>query len=211
MLVDMSLMPMFLIAVLLLMITPGPDMIFVVANALGGGRKAGFVSLIGVATGAYLHILAAAAGITAILVTSEAAYNIVRFAGAGYLAYVGVSFLTSKSAVSAVNPALQQPLMSIYRQGVITNLLNPKAALFTLSFVPQFISPEFGSVWSQMLILGLLIVVTMVLVDLPLILASGYFAERLDTRSGMGLQLGKVIGVLLIILAIYVAVSRKPA
>ena len=211
MLVDLSLMPVFLVAVLMLMITPGPDMVFVTANALGGGPKAGFASMMGVASGAYLHIIAAAVGISAIFQTSETAYNIVRFAGAAYLFYLGVKFLMSKDSLSRIDPARQRPLGAVYRQGVITNLLNPKAALFTLSFVPQFVSSDVGPVWLQMLVLGLIIITVMIIVDLPIVLASGRFAEWLSKRSGAGNLLGKAIGMLLIGLSAYVALSRKPA
>jgi threonine/homoserine/homoserine lactone efflux protein len=208
---DLSLLPVFLAAVLLLMVTPGPDMVFVTANALGGGRRAGFASLMGVATGANLHILAAAAGLSAVLLASETAYHVIRFAGAAYLFFLGVKFLTSLDTIISVNPTRQKPLGAIYRQGVVTNLLNPKAALFTLSFVPQFVTPEIGLIWSQMLVLGLVIVTVMILVDLPIVLASGRFAEWLGRRSGADAVLGKLIGLLLIGLAIYVAIARKPA
>lgn len=208
--IDTTLLPVFMTAVFLLMITPGPDMVFVTANALGGGRKAGLASLMGVSTGAYLHIIASALGISTIFMTSQAAYNILRFAGAGYLAWLGIKFILSKESLISINPARQKPLGVIYRQGVVTNLLNPKAALFTLSFVPQFIVPEIGPVWLQILSLGLVIVSVMILVELPIVLASGYFAEFLTRCAGAGNLLGKLIGALLIGLAGYVAVSRKP-
>lgn len=208
--IDITMLPVFLVAVFLLMITPGPDMVFVVANSLGGGRKAGLASLLGVSTGAYCHIVAAALGVSAIFTSSEAAYNILRFAGAGYLTWLGIKFILSKDSLISINPAQQKPVGIIYRQGVVTNILNPKAALFTLSFVPQFVAPELGAVWLQILILGLVIVAVMILVELPLVLASGYFAEWLTRHSGAGNLLGKFIGAMLIGLAAYVAISRKP-
>lgn len=208
--IDITLLPVFLTAVFLLMIIPGPDMVFVTANALGGGRRAGFASVLGVSTGAYLHIMAAALGISAIFMTSETAYNVIRFAGAGYLAWLGIKFIRSKESMISIDPARRKPLSSIYRQGVVTNLLNPKAALFTLSFVPQFVVPEIGPVSLQILALGLVIVVVMILVDLPLVLASGYFAEFLSQRTGAGNWLGKAMGALLVGLAVYVAIARKP-
>lgn len=211
MLIDLDLMPVFLAAVLLLMITPGPDMIFVTANALGGGRKAGMASLMGVATGAWLHICLAAAGLSAVIVASPLAYEVVRFGGALYLAYVGVKFLLSKEALGSIRPAGAQALGAIYRQGVITNLLNPKAALFTLSFVPQFVAPDLGPVWAQMLVLGLVIVAVMIVVDLPIVLASGRFAEWLGQRQQASRRLGQGIGLVLIGLAAWVAFARRQA
>ncbi len=211
MLIDTSLLPIFLLAVLLLMITPGPDMIFVTANALGGGRKAGLASLMGVATGAYIHIIGAALGLSTILMASDFAFNVVRFAGAAYIAWIGYTFLTSRSSLQKIEAAKQRPLMSIYGQGVLTNLLNPKAALFTVSFVPQFVSLDVGPIWQQTMILGFLIVVVMILVDLPIVLASGKFTELIATKTGVADRLGKFIGLILLALAAYVAIARKPA
>ena len=209
--IDTSLLPVFLAAVLLLMITPGPDMVFVTANALGGGRKAGLASLMGVATGAYIHIMAAALGLSTILMASDFIFNVVRFAGAAYIAWVGFCFLRSKSSFQKIDTAKRKPLISIYRQGVLTNLLNPKAALFTVSFVPQFVSADIGPIWQQTMILGLLIVAVMILVELPIVLASGKFAELIVTNATAADRLGKLIGFVLLALAAYVAFARKPA
>jgi len=192
------------------MITPGPDMVFVTANSLAGGWRAGLASVFGVATGAYIHILAAAVGVSAIIATSELAYNAVRFGGAAYLAWIGFKFLTTKTAFGNVTAAAPKPLMIIFRQGVITNVMNPKAALFTLSFVPQFISPSHGPVWLQILILGVIICVIMILVELPIVLASGRLSERMAKSSNAGNLVGKAVGALLIGLAAYVALARRP-
>lgn len=208
--VDLSLMPLFVTAVFLLMIIPGPDMIFVMANALGGGARAGFAAMLGVASGAYLHILAAAFGISAVLRTSETAYDIVRLCGAAYLAYLGVKFLTSKSSALKIAPAMKRATLKIYREGVITNLFNPKAALFTLSFVPQFVSSDAGPVWSQMLILGMIIVAIMMAVELPIVLAAGRFSAWLAKKSGASRLLDRAIGMILLGLAAYIAADRKP-
>ena len=208
--VDLALMPVFVTAVFLLMIIPGPDMVFVTANALGGGARAGFAAMLGVASGAYLHIIAAALGISAILQTSETAYDIVRLCGAAYLAYLGVKFLRSTASITEIAPAMPRANWAIFRQGVITNLFNPKAALFTLSFVPQFVSPATGPVWSQMLVLGVIIVVIMMAVELPIILASGQFSRWLAGKSGASRWLDRAIGAMLLGLAAYIAAERKP-
>jgi threonine/homoserine/homoserine lactone efflux protein len=208
--IDLTLVPIFVAAVFMLMIIPGPDMVFVTANALGGGVRAGLAAMLGVASGAYLHVLAAAFGISAILQTSQTAYDAVRLCGAAYLAYLGIRFLRSRSSVLEISPAGEGVAWKIYRQGVITNLFNPKAALFTLSFVPQFVSTGFGPVWSQMLILGLIIVAIMIAVELPIVLASGRFSAWLAKRSGASRLLDKAIGLILLGLAAYIAAERKP-
>jgi threonine/homoserine/homoserine lactone efflux protein len=194
----------------MLMIIPGPDMVFVTANALGGGVRRGMAAMLGVASGAYLHILAAAFGISAILQTSQTAYDVVRLCGAAYLAYLGIRFLRSRSSVLEIAPSGERAIWKVYRQGVITNLFNPKAALFTLSFVPQFVSPGAGPVWSQMLVLGLIIVAIMIAVELPIILASGRFSAWLAKQSVASRLLDKAIGLMLLGLAAYIAAERKP-
>lgn len=211
MLIDPAILPVFLLAVTLLLITPGPDMIFVLAHSLGGGRRAGIAAMLGVATGAWLHVLLAVLGLSALLGASTTAFNIVRFAGAAYLAYLGLRFLLAKGSALAVDPARARPVGAIWRQGMITNLLNPKAALFTLAFLPQFTAPELGPIWAQMMVLGLIIVAVMVLVDLPLVLAAGLVAQRLAARPRLGTLLGRAIGLMLIALAVLAAVARKPA
>lgn len=208
--VDLTLVPIFVAAVFMLMIIPGPDIVFVTANALGGGVRMGMAAMLGVASGAYLHILAAAFGISAILQTSQTAYDVVRLCGAAYLAYLGIRFLRSRSSVLEISPSGERAVWKVYRQGVITNLFNPKAALFTLSFVPQFVSTGAGPVWSQMLILGVIIVAIMIVVEVPIILASGRFSAWLAKQSGASRLLDKAIGLMLLGLAAYIAAERKP-
>lgn len=193
------------------MITPGPDMMFVTANAMAGGARAGIASVLGVATGAYLHILGTAFGITAIFLASEVAYDLVRIAGASYLAWIGIKIFTSKTGFGAVSPAQSKPLITIYRQGVLTNLMNPKAALFTISFVPQFVSPSQGPIWAQILTLGIIIVVVMIAVDLPIVFAAGRFSEWLRKNESINSLLSKLIGTALVGLAVRVFFTRKPS
>ena len=209
--IDITVLPLFLLAVFILMITPGPDMMFVTANAMAGGARAGIASVLGVATGAYLHILGTAFGITAIFLASEVAYDLVRIAGASYLAWIGIKIFTSKTGFGAVSPAQSKPLFTIYRQGVLTNLMNPKAALFTISFVPQFVSPAQGPIWSQILTLGIIIVVVMIAVDLPIVFAAGRFSEWLRKNESINSLLSKLIGTALVGLAVRVFFTRKPS
>jgi threonine/homoserine/homoserine lactone efflux protein len=209
--IDITVLPLFMLSVLILMITPGPDMMFVTANAMAGGPKAGFASVLGVATGAYLHILGTAFGVTAIFIASEVAYNVVKIAGAAYICWIGIKIFTSKTGLGAIDPAKIKPLFTVYRQGVLTNLMNPKAALFTISFVPQFVSPAQGPIWSQILILGLIIVVVMIVVELPIVFAAGRFAEWLNKNERVSSVLSKMIGVTLIGLAAKIFVTRRPA
>jgi threonine/homoserine/homoserine lactone efflux protein len=135
----------FLIAAFALNIAPGPDMLYVIGRSVGQGRKAGIVSSLGVFVGCWIHILAAAFGIAALLRSSPVAFNVVRYAGAAYLIYLGIRTLAQKT--NLVSQQLKaESLTSIFRQGAITNVLNPKVAMFFLAFLPQFIDPQRGSV-----------------------------------------------------------------
>src|SRR5438270_13912183 len=119
----------FLTAALLLNLAPGPDMLYVIGRSVGQGRKAGIVSSLGVLVGCWVHILAAAFGIAALLRSSPVAFNAVRYAGAAYLVYLGIRMLVQKSTLAA-QQLKAESLNSIFRQGVITNVLNPKVAIF---------------------------------------------------------------------------------
>ena len=172
----------FLFAAFMLNIAPGPDMLYVIGRSLGQGRKAGIVSALGIFVGCWAHILAAAFGIAALLRSSPVAFNVVRYAGAAYLVYLGVKMIVQRS-----NLAQQQPkpasLASIFRQGVITNVLNPKVALFFLAFLPQFVDAHRGSVVWQILLLGLIFNVGGTVVNLGVAYAGGTLGELLRRNA----------------------------
>lgn len=172
----------FLFAAFMLNIAPGPDMLYVIGRSLGQGRKAGIVSALGIFVGCWAHILAAAFGIAALLRSSPVAFNVVRYAGAAYLVYLGIKMIVQRS-----NLAQQQPkpasLASIFRQGVITNVLNPKVALFFLAFLPQFVDAHRGSVVWQILLLGLIFNVGGTAVNLGVAYAGGTLGELLRRNA----------------------------
>jgi threonine/homoserine/homoserine lactone efflux protein len=172
----------FLFAAFMLNIAPGPDMLYVIGRSVGQGRKAGIVSALGIFVGCWAHILAAAFGIAALLRSSPIAFNMVRYAGAAYLVYLGVKMLVQRS-----NLAQQQlqpdSLAAIFRQGVITNVLNPKVALFFLAFLPQFIDSRRGSVVWQILLLGLIFNVGGTAVNLGVAYAGGTLGELLRRNA----------------------------
>jgi threonine/homoserine/homoserine lactone efflux protein len=172
----------FIFAAFMLNIAPGPDMLYVIGRSVGQGRKAGIVSALGVFVGCWAHILAAAFGIAALLRSSPVAFNLVRYAGAAYLVYLGIKMLVHKSNLSA--QALKpEPLIAIFRQGVITNVLNPKVAMFFLAFLPQFIDARRGSVVLQILLLGLIFNVGGTLVNLAVAYAGGTLGELLRRNA----------------------------
>jgi len=172
----------FLFAAFMLNIAPGPDMLYVIGRSVGQGRKAGIVSALGIFAGCWVHILAAAFGIAAILRSSPLAFNIVRYAGAAYLVYLGMRLIASRSNLST-QPLKTENLDSIFRQGVITNVLNPKVAIFFLAFLPQFIDAHRGSVLLQILVLGLIFNVGGTLVNLVVAYAGGTLGQLLRRNA----------------------------
>lgn len=145
----------FMTAAFLLNISPGPDMLYVIGRSIGQGRAAGFVSSLGIFTGCLVHVFAAAFGLAAVLRTSSTAFEFIRWAGAAYMAYLGIRILAQRSAPLIVEAKAGGELRSIFYQGVLTNVLNPKVALFFLAFLPQFISPSTSSAVKQTIFLGL--------------------------------------------------------
>ena len=169
---DWSNFALFLAASWLLIITPGPDMIYVITRGISQGRKAGVVSAIGVTLGILVHTLFAACGLAIILKTSALAFLIVKLAGAGYLVYLGVKTLVDKSDFSLTDDKPRAGTGTIFIQGILSNVLNPKIALFFLAFLPQFVVPGRGSASFQMVCLG----ITFALFGIVFLVLLGYFS-----------------------------------
>lgn len=146
----------FFAASWILIITPGPDMIYVITRGISQGRKAGVISAIGVTLGILVHTIFAAFGLAIILRTSALAFLAVKFTGAGYLIYLGVKALRNKSDLTFINEKPNVGIRTIFVQGILSNVLNPKVALFFLAFLPQFVNPGYGSASIQMAYLGLI-------------------------------------------------------
>jgi len=146
-------------AALVLFLIPGPVVLYTLARTVAQGRAAGLASVLAAAVGDFVHALGATLGLAAILASSPVAFQVVRYAGAGYLAYLGVRTLLARAA-HAGQPSLEaQPLKRVFGQGVLVAVLNPKTALFFLAFLPQLLRPQRGPIALQSLVLGLLFVV----------------------------------------------------
>ena len=152
--IDVGHLGLFAGAALVLAVTPGPAVLYIVTRSLSQGRAAGVVSCLGVALGGVFHVLAAALGLSAVLATSALAFGLVKYAGAAYLIWLGVRKLTSPAASFAPHADTNVSLAAAFREGVVVNVLNPKTALFFLAFLPQFVSPERGNVPLQCALLG---------------------------------------------------------
>jgi len=148
----------FVVAAFLLLITPGPAVLYIVTRSMDQGRRAGLVSVAGVHAGTLVHIGAAAAGLSAVLTASALAFSVVKYLGAAYLVYLGVRRLLDRSVATAPADVPAVRLRRAFVDGFVVNLLNPKTALFFLAFLPQFVDVERGHVGGQILMLGLIFV-----------------------------------------------------
>jgi threonine/homoserine/homoserine lactone efflux protein len=147
----------FALAATLLLLTPGPAVLYIVARSVEQGRTAGLASVFGITTGTLVHVLASTLGLSALLASSALAFALVKYAGAGYLIYMGVRRILKRADAPASPLKLpRRSLGRLYRDGFIINLLNPKTALFFLAFLPQFVDPSRGAVPFQIAFLGLL-------------------------------------------------------
>jgi threonine/homoserine/homoserine lactone efflux protein len=178
---DPTTLGLFTLAALALIVVPGPAVLYIVSQSIDGGRRAGVASAAGVATGGTVHILAAAVGLSSLVLSSATAFEAVKLAGAVYLVLLGVRRLLTRAVVDPVarDP---RPLAAVYRRGVVVNVLNPKTALFFLAFLPQFVDPDRGAVWLQVALFGVVFVVLAFASDSLWAVAAGAAASRLRGR-----------------------------
>jgi threonine/homoserine/homoserine lactone efflux protein len=175
----------FIGASLVLLVTPGPAVFYIVARSIDQGRLAGVVSTLGVAAGSCVHSAAAALGISALLASSALAFSVVKLIGAGYLIYLGVRKLLIPDAVETDVVVARRRLREIFVQGVIVNVFNPKTALFFLAFLPQFVDVSKGHVALQMILLGVVFASLGILSDGAYAIAAGSFGQWLKSHAGI--------------------------
>ena len=197
----------FMSAAVVLALTPGPGILYVLGRTLYGGRREGILSALGTLVGGAIHALGAALGLSVILMTSAIAFEVVRYAGAAYLIYLGISMIrhrrTNLTAWKQENGSQRN-----FLQGIATEVLNPKTALFFLSFIPQFVSPVSGHVTLQFLILGTISVILNTAVDLMVVALAGRLALRLARQPKLIERQRAASGVGMIGLGIYIASRR---
>jgi threonine/homoserine/homoserine lactone efflux protein len=200
----------YILACILLNITPGQDTMYIVGRSVSQGKRAGVLSVLGIMTGVLVHTLLAALGLSVILATSALAFAIVKYAGAVYLIWIGFGFLVRQNNASlpADSSAIVPRSWKIYRQGVLTNVLNPKVALFFLSFLPQFVSVRTEVVFAPFLILGLVFFTTGSIWCMFLVYGSTWLSMCFRRRASAGGVLKKLTGLLFIGLGIRLAFAR---
>lgn len=211
----------FVAAGLLLNLTPGPDVLYIVTNALRSGARAGMVAALGITAGCFVHIFAAALGVSALMAASSTAFSILKWAGAAYLVYVGVRMVMARAPSAGEQSAISSiavhargtsatALKGIFFQGFWTNALNPKVALFFLAFVPQFITASIENKPLAFLLLGLLFNFNGLWVNIGWALAAAWMARRLGAvQRGMH-WLERVAGVMFVGFGLKLAFSDNP-
>lgn len=162
---DFSTLAIFIFAAWVLLVTPGPAVLYIIARSIDQGRMAGMMSTLGVGVGTLFHVAAAALGVSALLVSSALAFNIVKYLGAAYLIYLGLRKLFGDDKAARPAKLERNKLSHIFYQGVLVNLLNPKTALFFFAFLPQFADVSQGNVARQILLLGTIFVLMGIVSD----------------------------------------------
>lgn len=203
----------FVAAALALNLTPGPDMVFVLATGASRGRRAGVFAALGIGAGCLLHVALAALGLSALLATSALAFSIVKWLGAAYLVWMGVGMLRARPAAAAAAPSTPANGSDsrVFWQGALTNALNPKVALFFLAFLPQFIDPGAAGQAGAFLALGLLFNLGGTLVNIVAALLAAAISRRLAARGPgpLGLWLQRVVGAIFVGLGVRLALASR--
>jgi len=199
----------FTSAGLLLNITPGPDMIYTATRSTAQGRNAGIVSALGIGTGTIFHILAAALGLSAILMYSAVAYEIIKWIGAAYLVYLGIRTILDRNKHAEAQNIKKDSLKKIYMQGIFTNVLNPKVALFFLAFLPQFVDTASGNVTIQILLLGFIFDTTGTIINSLVALFFGKLGGLLNRSPKIKKMQAWFTGTVYIGLGVTLVLSKK--
>lgn len=207
--IDLTTLSTYLVVVLGLFLIPGPAVLLVLTRTAQDGRKTGIMTGLGIALGDSIHALLAAVGLSAILMTSALAFNIVKIVGAGYLIYLGVRALLEKRGDSSAPIVQNLSPMKAFLQAVPAEILNPKTALFFLAFFPQFVHPEQGSSLMQFTILGAIFVVLGILYTTTLVFIVRPLGILLKRLSWLNRWQGKIIGTIFISLGLKVALQSQ--
>lgn len=206
---DLATMSTFLAVVIGLFLIPGPAVLLTATRTVQGGRRAGIMAGLGIATGDFIHTIFAAVGLSAILMTSAWAFNVVKIAGAVYLVYLGIKAIMEKPSDPQLPKVSPLPPGKAYMQAIVAELLNPKTALFFLAFLPQFVHPERGASVLQFLILGLIFAILGFFYTTLIALSVRPLGHLVKRISWLGRWSGKIIGSVYILLGLKVALQQK--
>ncbi len=199
----------FFVAAISLNLLPGANTLYIISRSIDQGKKAGIVSVLGISTGSLLHTTTAAFGLSAILATSAMAFTIVKWIGAVYLIYLGIQMFISDNSSEDVSVTIEdKSLWKIYYQGILTNILNPKVALFFLAFLPQFVAPDSSHKVFSFLFLGCLFIITSTLWSLFLALLSAKASLVVRSKNRLINITRKISGFIFVGLGIKLATEQ---
>lgn len=201
----------FITAATILIVVPGPALLYIMMKSMEQGHKAGLVSALGVGVGAMVHVLAAAIGMSALLVASATAFSILKYGGAVYLIYLGVKKLLDKSTPISTVQTEKKPLNKIFYEGILVNTLSPKSAIFFFAFLPQFINTDKGGTTSQILFLGLVFLVIAFISDMTYVVLSGKLVKYFKNSSKFSSIQKYVSGSIYIVLGLLTFMVNKPS
>lgn len=200
----------FAFATLMLNITPGSDMLYVATRSTGQGTKAGIISALGIMAGCTVHIIAAVIGLSAIIASSATAFTLVKYAGAAYLIYLAVKSFFSKNNSFSIEEGIEKLSHSkIFWQGTVTNILNPKVALFFLAFLPQFIPASETQPQVTILLLGVWFNISGTIVNILVAILFGTMGNWLTNKKWFIQWQNKITGLLLFMLGVKIALAKK--
>ena len=200
----------FLAAAILLNLTPGPDTVYILGRTIAQGRQAGIASALGISLGSIFHTCAAALGLSAILATSAVAFGAIKLLGGAYLIFLGIKMiLDRRKQLSLPSSFRRRTTSAAFRQGILTNILNPKVALFFLAFLPQFIDPGSNAKIAAFISLGLTFVTTGTIWCLVLAWFASAFSERLRTNETISQWLNRTAGALFVFLGVRLATAKQ--
>jgi threonine/homoserine/homoserine lactone efflux protein len=204
-------LPLFMTAALLVNLTPGPDMLFVIGNSAANGKRAGVMASLGIGAGCVLHTVLAAVGLSALLAASALAFEVVKWVGAAYLVWVGLQMMRSRPAAEAGTAAVTDP-RKVFWQGALTNALNPKVALFFLAFLPQFISPGESGQVAAFLLLGTIFNLGGTAINVAMSFMAGAVREQMAHSASagqVGAWLRRAVGAVFVGLGVKLALSSR--
>ncbi|MGI5211843.1 LysE family translocator [Plantactinospora sp. CA-290183] len=208
--IDQHLLVAFTLTTMVAMVTPGPDMLFVLGCGMRGGARAGLLATAGVATSEAVHVAVAAAGLAALFAAAPTAFTVVRIVGAAYLIYLGVQMIRRRNDARGELPVAGGGMSGrrAYYSGLLTNLLNPKMVTFTIAFLPQFVDPHLGRVWLQFAILGAIMIALEFLVDGAVGVFAGRIGGWLRRRHAVRRRIDAATGGIFVGLGVRLAVER---
>lgn len=201
----------FISAAVALNVAPGPDVLYIITKTISGGKKIGFASMLGVCTGGLFHVVIAALGLSAILMTSALAFTLVKYLGAIYLLYLAYqAFRSSGSSFEARGDMhTSSSMWKAFKEGVLIDVLNPKVAIFFVAFLPQFLREGHGSTPIQLIFLGLLVIVIALIIETIYVLLAHKISEKVKSNTKIGVWLDRMVGTVFVILGLKLASSTN--